>query len=83
MSAVGVVGFVGLIIPHMARSLVGADYRFIIPCSAVLGSLLMVVADMGARLVNPNFETPVGAVIALIGVPFFLYLTRRHRRRME
>ncbi|HUC93460.1 MAG TPA: iron ABC transporter permease [Paenibacillus sp.] len=83
VSAVGVVGFVGLIIPHMARSLVGADYRFIIPCSAVLGSLLMVVADMGARLVNPNFETPVGAVIALIGVPFFLYLTRRHRRRME
>ncbi|EXX90740.1 ferrichrome ABC transporter permease [Paenibacillus darwinianus] len=79
VSTVGVVGFVGLIIPHIARSLVGADYRLIIPCSAVLGSLLMVVADLGARLVNPNFETPVGAVIVLLGVPFFLYLTRQQR----
>ncbi|OPH46913.1 ferrichrome ABC transporter permease [Paenibacillus ferrarius] len=82
VSAVGAVGFVGLVIPHMARSLVGVDYRWIIPCSAVLGALLMVVADIGARMINPPFETPIGALIALIGVPFFLYLARKERREM-
>lgn len=74
VSSVGSIGLVGLIIPHIARSLVGVDYRWIIPCSAVLGSLLMVLADIGARMVNPLHETPVGVIIAVIGVPFFLYL---------
>lgn len=77
VSVVGAVGFVGLVIPHITRSLVGVDYRWIIPCSAILGSLLMIFADLGARMINPPYETPVGAIIALIGVPFFLYLTRR------
>ncbi|SDE29644.1 iron complex transport system permease protein [Paenibacillus sp. UNCCL117] len=82
VSAVGSIGFVGLMIPHVARALVGVDYRWIIPCSAVLGSLLMVLADIGARMVNPPFETPVGALIAVLGVPFFLYLVRRERREL-
>ncbi len=82
VSIVGSVGFVGLIIPHAARYLVGVDYRYIIPCSAVLGSLLIVVADIGARMINPPYETPVGALIALIGVPFFLYLARREGRQL-
>ncbi|MDD9266117.1 FecCD family ABC transporter permease [Paenibacillus sp. GCM10023248] len=82
VSAVGAVGFVGLVIPHVARALVGVDYRWIIPCSAVLGALLMVTADIGARLINPPFETPIGALIALIGVPFFLYLARQERREL-
>ncbi|NEW09237.1 iron ABC transporter permease [Paenibacillus sp. SYP-B3998] len=82
VSSVGSIGFVGLMVPHAARALVGVDYRWIIPCSAVLGSLLMVLADIGARLVHPPFETPVGALIAVIGVPFFLYLTRRDRREL-
>lgn len=77
VSVVGAVGFVGLVIPHITRSLVGMDYRWIIPCSAILGSLLMIMADLGARMINPPYETPVGAIIALIGVPFFLYLTRK------
>ncbi|QYR21279.1 iron ABC transporter permease [Paenibacillus sp. sptzw28] len=80
VSVVGPVGFVGLVIPHVARFLVGVDYRWIIPCSAVLGALLMVVADIGARMVNPPFETPIGAITALVGVPFFLYLARKERR---
>lgn len=80
VSAVGSVGFIGLIIPHIARFLVGVDYRWIIPCSAVLGSLLMVFADIGARMVNPPIETPVGMVISLLGVPFFLFLITRMRR---
>lgn len=80
VSVVGAVGFVGLIIPHLARYLVGVDYRWIIPSSAVLGALLVVLADLGARMVNPPFETPIGALIALVGVPFFLYLARKQGR---
>lgn len=80
VSVVGPVGFIGLVIPHVARFLVGVDYRWIIPCSAVLGGLLMVFADIGARMVNPPYETPVGTITALIGVPFFLYLSRKSGR---
>ena len=80
VSVAGAVGFIGLVIPHITRFLVGLDYRWIIPCSAVLGGLLLVLADIGARMVNPPFETPVGAITALIGVPFFLYLARRDGR---
>lgn len=77
VSAVGSIGFVGLIIPHISRFLVGVDYRWIIPCSAVLGSLLMVLADIGGRLINPPQEVAIGIIIAVIGVPFFLYLVTR------
>lgn len=77
VSVVGAVGFVGLIVPHLTRFLVGHDYRWIIPCSLVLGGLLVVLADLGARMINPPYETPIGALIALIGVPFFLYLARQ------
>ncbi|WP_371377885.1 FecCD family ABC transporter permease [Sporomusa aerivorans] len=79
VSTAGSIGFVGLVIPHIARYLVGADYRWIIPCSAVLGSLLLVLADIGARLINPPNEAPIGAIITLLGAPFFLYLARRQR----
>lgn len=82
VSIVGAVGFVGLIIPHLTRKLVGVDYRWIIPCSAILGALLVILADIGARMVSPPKETPVGALIALIGVPFFLYLARKERREL-
>lgn len=82
VSAVGAIGFIGLVIPHVVRALIGVDYRWIIPCSAVLGSLLMVFADIAARMIHPPYETPVGALIALIGVPFFLYLVRKERREL-
>ncbi|MGO4731957.1 FecCD family ABC transporter permease [Paenibacillus sp. 2KB_22] len=82
VSVVGAVGFVGLIIPHLTRKLVGVDYRWIIPCSAVMGSLLLVFADLAARMINPPYETPIGALVALIGVPFFLYLARKERRTL-
>lgn len=77
VSVVGAVGFVGLIVPHLTRYLVGHDYRWIIPCSVVLGGLLVVLADLAARMINPPYETPIGALIAFIGVPFFLYLARK------
>ncbi|WP_332237209.1 FecCD family ABC transporter permease [Sporolactobacillus sp. KGMB 08714] len=73
----GMVGFVGLIIPHVTRFLVGSDYSLIIPCSAILGALLLIIADDAAKWINAPFETPVGAVTAIIGVPFFLYLARK------
>ncbi|MCA0173887.1 FecCD family ABC transporter permease [Bacillus sp. RAR_GA_16] len=82
VSAVGPIGFVGLVIPHIARFLVGVDYRWIVPCSAVLGGLFMIVADMGARLINAPYETPIGAIFALVGVPFFLYVARREGREL-
>lgn len=82
VAVVGAVGFVGLVIPHFARFLVGMDYRLIIPCSAILGALLMVLGDLLARSLNPPFETPLGAIIALVGVPFFLYLARKQRRAL-
>lgn len=79
VSTVGPVAFVGLIIPHVARYLVGVDYRWIIPCSAILGSLLIIVADIAARMINAPYETPLGALIALIGVPFFIYLASKRK----
>ncbi|MBB3111387.1 iron complex transport system permease protein [Paenibacillus phyllosphaerae] len=82
VSAAGAVGFVGLLVPHAARRLVGVDYRWIIPSSAVLGALLVVFADLAARMVNPPQETPTAAVLALLGVPFFLYLSRKETNEL-
>ncbi|MEC1159190.1 iron ABC transporter permease [Cytobacillus horneckiae] len=79
VSLVGAIAFVGLFIPHIVRFLVGTDYRWIIPCSAVLGSVFMVLADTAARMINPPFETPMGAIVAVLGIPFFLYLARKGR----
>ncbi|UFT98356.1 iron ABC transporter permease [Radiobacillus kanasensis] len=80
VSVSGTIGFIGLVIPHITRFLVGVNYRWIIPCSAILGAILLVVADTISRMINPPFETPVGTVTAIIGVPFFLYLARREGR---
>lgn len=79
VSAVGPVGFIGLIIPHITRFLVGTDYRFIIPCSAVMGGLFFLMSDIIARMINPPFETPIGVITSLIGIPFYLYLVRKNR----
>ena len=78
----GPVGFIGLVIPHITRFLVGVDYRFVIPACAVLGALLLSLADIGARTIHPTREVPLGMVTALIGVPCFLYLIRRDRRQI-
>ncbi|GFN30837.1 FecCD family ABC transporter permease [Paenibacillus xylaniclasticus] len=81
VSVVGAVSFIGLIVPHVTRYLVGVDYRWIIPCSAMIGGILVVLADLASRMINPlNENVPIGAVIALVGVPFFLYIARHERR---
>ncbi|MEW9593998.1 iron ABC transporter permease [Bacillus toyonensis] len=82
VSAVGSIGFVGLVIPHIARKLVGVNYRLIIPMSALLGAMLLVVADLGARTVNPPKELAIGILVALVGVPFFLYIARKVGREL-
>lgn len=79
VAVAGPVGFVGLVIPHVARSLVGRDYRWLLPYAAVLGGLLMLVADVAARLVVRPAEMPVGIMTALVGGPFFIYLARKSR----
>ena len=80
---VGPVGFVGLITPHIVRYLVGVDYRYIIPASALYGALLTVTADLVGRLINKPYETPIGVIFAVVGVPYFLYLARKQRREFE
>ncbi|MFD1850433.1 FecCD family ABC transporter permease [Oceanobacillus bengalensis] len=76
VSIAGAIGFVGLIVPHITRFIMGTDYKWIIPSSAIFGALLLVLSDIVSRLINAPFETPVGAITSLIGVPFFLYLAR-------
>ncbi|MGL5833589.1 MAG: FecCD family ABC transporter permease [Waterburya sp.] len=72
----GPIGFVGLIVPHIARLLVGVDYRWILPYSAILGAIITLFADLCGRLVIQPSELPVGLVMPLIGAPFFIYLIR-------
>jgi iron complex transport system permease protein len=76
VAAAGPIGFVGLVIPHIIRILVGVDYRWILPYSAVAGAILLLVSDIAARLVTRPQELPVGVMTALVGAPFFLYLAR-------
>ncbi|MDN4185773.1 MAG: iron ABC transporter permease [Dehalococcoides mccartyi] len=82
VSFVGIIGFVGIIVPHAVRLIWGADYRFLLPLSALVGAVFMIMADIASRtLVAPN-EIPVGAITALVGAPFFLYLLRKRTRML-
>jgi len=77
----GVIGFVGLIIPHMARLVVGADHRILVPAATMSGATFLIWADSLARTIIAPNELPVGIITALCGGPFFLYLLRRSRTR--
>ncbi|MEW5424784.1 FecCD family ABC transporter permease [Amorphus sp. 3PC139-8] len=76
VAVAGPIGFVGLVVPHVVRLLVGIDYRWILPFCAVGGALLVIGSDAAARAVFPAREIPVGVTMALIGAPFFVYLAR-------
>ncbi len=76
VSLAGPIGFVGLVAPHLVRFLVGVDYRWILPYSALIGSVLVVSGDMIARIIIRPQEVPVGVMMALFGAPFFIYLAR-------
>jgi iron complex transport system permease protein len=75
----GTIGFVGLLVPHMLRLLVGPDHRRLLPASALGGAAFLILADLGARLVIRPAEISVGVITSFLGVPFFLYLLRRQR----
>jgi iron complex transport system permease protein len=80
VAVAGVIGFVGLMTPHVLRLILGADHRRLLPASVLGGALFMVLADLAARTLRAPEEIPVGAITALLGGPFFLYLLRRQRR---
>lgn len=76
VSVAGMLGFVGLVVPHVARLLVGVDYRYLLPTSMLLGGVLIVYADTLARMVMVPSEIPVGVLMSFLGAPFFLYLLK-------
>ena len=77
VAAVVMIGFVGLIVPHMARFLVGSNYKYLMPMSMALGALVLLIADTGGRTLFSPMEIPAGILMAVIGGPYFLYLMRR------
>ncbi|MCQ4314002.1 iron ABC transporter permease [Pseudomonas stutzeri] len=80
VAAAGMIGFVGLVVPHLMRLVVGPDHRLLLPASAIAGGSLLLLADVLARLMLAPAELPIGIVTALLGAPFFLYLLLRGRR---
>ena len=80
VALVGSLAFVGLIIPHFIRMFVGRNYRYLLPLTAFLGAVFMLWVDLICRTLNPGYETPLSAVISLIGLPCFLWLIRRGRQ---
>tara|TARA_B110000263_G_scaffold249559_1_gene267530 strand:+ start:8276 stop:9310 length:1035 start_codon:yes stop_codon:yes gene_type:complete len=83
VSVSGIIGFVGLVAPHTVRLLWGYDYRYLIPFSALLGSILLILADSIGRTILYPQELPVGVITAFIGVPFFIFLIVRGRRTFD
>ncbi|MBH5319223.1 iron ABC transporter permease [Paenibacillus sp. GSMTC-2017] len=77
----GPIGLVGIIVPHIARKIVGLDYRWLIPYSALFGAILLLLADIAARFISFPLEVPVGLMTAAIGAPFFIYLARKGMKK--
>lgn len=80
VSVSGVIGFVGLVVPHLLRLIVGPDYRYLIPLSAIGGAIYVMWADTIARTAFAPTEIPLGVVTAFLGAPFFAYLLMRNKR---
>jgi iron complex transport system permease protein len=82
VSVSGLIGFVGLIIPHLLRLVIGPDHRLLVPAAAITGAAFLVLCDTVARTLLSGRELPVGAITALVGGPLFLYLLRRSQARL-
>lgn len=80
VSISGLIGFVGLIIPHLTRVLIGPDHRVLLPTAAIVGAAFLMICDALSRVVMGSGEAPVGIITALAGAPFFIYLLRRKRK---
>ena len=76
----GIIGFVGLVAPHIVRMIIGSDNRFLIPASAAFGATFLLLCDMLTRILSDVDAIPIGVVISFIGAPIFLYLIIRQRR---
>lgn len=77
----GPIGFVGLLVPHLCRTLIGPDHRWLIPCSALAGAVLLLGADVLGRVIARPEEVEVGVVTAFLGAPFLIWIVRRQRVR--
>ena len=74
---IGPVAYIGLMIPYICRYLVGTDYRLVLPSCGILGATFVLLVDLVAKTIHPGFEFPIGLIITIIGVPFFIYVSRR------
>lgn len=83
VAVTGIIGFVGLVVPHLLRLTVGPDHRYLMPGAALLGASLLMGADLAARTVVLPAELPIGIVTAIVGAPFFLYLLLRSKQTMK
>lgn len=83
VAVVGMVGFVGLIVPHITRLLVGSNHRIMLPTSILMGGCVILFADTVGRTIAAPLEIPLGIIMSVIGGPFFLYLLRRGRKGMR
>ena len=83
VSACGIIGFIGLVTPHIGRMLVGASHRYLLPLCFFLGGSLLVIADGLARTIIAPAELPIGIVTALLGAPVFIWLLVREGRRLQ
>ena len=83
VAASGVIGFVGIVVPHLLRLMIGADHRVLLPASALLGAALLLGSDIAARLVVAPAELPIGIITAMVGAPFFLWLLLARRRSLS
>ncbi|MED3800874.1 iron ABC transporter permease [Lysinibacillus xylanilyticus] len=77
VAAVGMIGFIGLIVPHMARMIVGSDYKYLLPMSMAMGAIVLLIADTGGRTLFAPLDIPAGILMSVIGGPYFLYLMRK------
>jgi len=82
VAVAGMIGFVGLIVPHMVRLLIGPDHRWLLPVSALAGGILLLIADTLARVIIAPVELPTGILTAILGAPFFIMLLIQQRREL-
>ena len=80
---VGIIGFVGLVVPHLCRMLLGGDHRLVMPASMVVGAALMIAADLFSKMIMAPMELPVGAITTVIGAPVFAYLLIKKGRMYD
>lgn len=83
VSVSGIIGFVGLIVPHFIRLIFGGDHKFLMPASMIVGGIFMLLADTLARSLISGFELPVGIITSLIGGPLFMVLLIKHKRSLQ